>query len=71
MFPDIDPEILRKHKGKILSGIAFLLLGILFVTIGFFKTFFVLFLAVIGLAVGLFIDNPEAVRSFINKFLNR
>jgi uncharacterized membrane protein len=71
MFSDSDLEFFRKHRLKILLALAFMVLGILFSTIGFLKTIFVLFLVIIGIFVGKFIDDPESVRKILDKYFSR
>jgi uncharacterized membrane protein len=71
MFSDQDLEFFRRHRGKIFIAAVFLVLGVLFSTIGFLKTIFVLFLAIIGYFVGRVLDDPEALRRFISTYLNR
>lgn len=71
MLSDNDLEFLRKHRGKIILCIAFPILGILLATVGFLKTVFVLFLALLGYFIGRFLDDPESVRAFLRKYLDR
>jgi uncharacterized membrane protein len=71
MLSNQDLEFLRRHLGKIIAGIAALILGILFATIGFLKTIFVIFLVVIAILAGYLVDNPDVARRFLNKYLGR
>jgi len=64
-------ELFENHKGKILLALAFAVMGVLFVTIGFLKTLFVVFLGGVGFLIGFAVDDREKIRKFLNNYLGR
>lgn len=71
MFSDQDRQFFRNHRGKIFLTLVLIVLGILFMTIGFFKTMFVILLGIAGWFAGRFIDDKELVRKFLNNYLGK
>jgi len=71
MLSDQDQQFLRKHRTGIFFGAAFVVLGILFMTLGFLKTIFVIFLAAVGWGVGRVAGDKELVRRFLNNYLGK
>ncbi len=59
------------RTGRVIGVAAFFIIGVLFMTIGFLKTVFVVFMCVVGYGVGLFIDDPEKLRKIINTYLGK
>lgn len=45
-------ELLYKHWGKLLGGILFLIVGIIFLRYGFLKTLFLLLMTALGIYIG-------------------
>ncbi|HOX29453.1 MAG TPA: DUF2273 domain-containing protein [bacterium] len=64
-------QFLKKHKAKIIFSLLFILIGILFMTLGFLKTMFVLLLAIAGWFFGKIVDDKELIRRFINNYLGK
>lgn len=64
-------DFYKKNRGKILLAAVFAVFGILFMTIGFLKTLFVVFFAAIGFFAGYLVDDKEMVRRFINIYLGK
>jgi uncharacterized membrane protein len=64
-------EILEKHFGKIVGMILGLIFAILVVTLGFWKTVFILACIIIGFFIGKVIDNNVDLRDFLDRFLTR
>lgn len=66
-----DYDFVKKNRGKILLAIVFAVFGVLLMTIGFLKTLFVVFLAVVGFFAGYIIDDKEMVKRFVNTYLGK
>lgn len=66
-----DYDFVRRHRGKILLATVFAVFGVLFMTVGFLKTLFVVFLAAVGFFAGFIIDDKEIVKRFINTYLGK
>lgn len=62
-------EIWQQHSGKILGVIMGLILGVFIITVGFFRTAFILLCAVVGYIVGKRIDEKEDIMDIIDKLL--
>ncbi len=62
-------EIIEKHFGEIVGMILGLIFAILVVTLGFWKTIFVLACIVIGCYAGRLIDNKVDLKEFFDRFL--
>lgn len=56
-----------ENKKRILGGLAGFIVAILFLTFGFFATFFIIILTVIGYLIG---DNEE-IRKYLCSFIER
>lgn len=55
-------ELLDTYKWPIIGGFAGLLIGILFLTLGIFKTILILLLVLVGGYVGLYMQNNPSIR---------
>lgn len=62
-------EVWQQHSGKILGIILGLILGVFIITVGFFRTIFILLCAVVGYIVGKKIDEKEDIMDIIDKLL--
>lgn len=62
-------EIWEQHSGKIVGATAGLLIGILIITFGFFRTLFVLLCIVAGYIIGKKIDEKEDLMDILDKLL--
>ena len=58
---------LREYKWRILSVLGMFIVGVLFLTIGFWKTMLLLALCAIGLVIGFAKDKTETFLLFIDK----
>lgn len=66
-----DYDFVKKNRGKILLATVCAVFGLLLMTIGFLKTLFVVFLAVVGFFAGYIIDDKEMVKRFVNTYLGK
>ena len=71
MISDQDRQFFKNHRGKIFFTFFFIILGILFMTLGFLKTMFIFLLAVGGWIVGRVVDDRELIRRFLNNYLGK
>ncbi|HMM21269.1 MAG TPA: DUF2273 domain-containing protein [Selenomonadales bacterium] len=62
-------ELWQQHSGKIVGVTAGLVLGILIITFGFFRTLFVLFCVIAGYVIGKRIDEKEDIMDILDKLL--
>jgi len=62
-------EIWEQHSGKIIGASAGLLIGILILTFGFFRTLFVLVCVIAGYIIGKKIDEKEDLMDILDKLL--
>lgn len=62
-------DFIKLHKGKIIGVIIGLLFGILVLTVGFWKSLFILVCIAIGLWIGGSFDNREKFFKFLDKIL--
>jgi uncharacterized membrane protein len=58
-----------KHKGKILGAMLGLLIGIIILVFGFFKTLFIVFSAAVGYFTGELFENKMSIRDYLDKIL--
>lgn len=63
-------DYLSTYKLPIIGGILGLLIGILFLTLGFFKTILVIILVGLGVAFGLYLDKTKLVDKFLSSKRN-
>jgi uncharacterized membrane protein len=71
MLSDQDQQFLRKNRTGIFVAAFFVLLGILFMTLGFLKTMFVIMLGVAGWFAGRVAGDKELIRRFLNNYLGK
>ena len=62
---------LKKHLARIVCTAAAFLVALLLVTVGLFKTVFVLAVAVGGYFLGRVIDDKDTLRRFLDTYLGR
>ena len=60
--------LFTEHRGKCVGVLFGLLIGILFITIGFWQTLLVLLLIGVGYIIGKSWDDPEFAERIINIF---
>lgn len=63
-------ELLTQFKLPILFGIIGMILAILFVSVGFFKTLLVLLLMIAGVVIGLYLEKTGMLENFTNNEKN-
>ena len=71
MLSDQDRQFLTKHKVKILSALAFIIFGVLMMAVGFFKTMFIVLLAIAGWFFGKIAGDRELIRGFLKNYLDK
>ncbi|MBP2642269.1 MAG: hypothetical protein H6Q67_156 [Firmicutes bacterium] len=59
----------QQHSGKILGVLTGLILGVLIICFGFFRTLFVLVCVIAGYVVGKRIDEKEDIMDILDKLL--
>lgn len=61
---------IKANKGKALGGIIGFIIAILVLTIGFFKTLFIIICIVLGIFLGSIDNKVEKIRGIIKKIFN-
>ena len=61
-------NILKTFKWRIIGIIAFLLIAILFLTLGFWKTILIIVLCLIGIGIGYIKDRTQDFLNFLNRW---
>lgn len=62
-------RLLEEHPGKIIGGIAGLLLGLIFLLVGFWKTIIFLGFVAIGVFFGRKFDNNERFKDILEEII--
>lgn len=62
-------NILMEHKGKIIGACLGLVISLLIILFGFFKTFFIALCVCFGYILGKKVDNNEDIRKLLEKIL--
>lgn len=70
-YKDIFLSLWATHKARILGVFFGLFIGVLFLTIGFWRALFLIICMIIGYLVGEKIDHKEDLIEAISKFLPR
>jgi len=68
---DFDKNFLKKHLGIMVGAGAGVLVGVLFLTIGFFQTLLLLILGGIGAAIGALSAVREAMASWFMRIIEK
>lgn len=68
MFAHVK-EFMRKYTGRVIGSSAGLVIAVLFLTIGFWRTLLVLVCVGIGFSIGLFRDSKEEFLEFVERIL--
>ena len=68
-FFDFFAALWETHRGRMVGVIVGLLIGIMFLTLGFFRTVFLLLLMSAGYMLGSHIDNKEDLMDLLDKIL--
>lgn len=61
-------NILKTFKRRIIGFLAFLLIAILFLTLGFWKTILIIVLCLIGIGIGYIKDRTQDFLNFLNRW---
>ena len=61
-------NILKTFKWRIIGFLAFLLIAILFITLGFWKTILIIVLCLIGIGIGYIKDRTQDFLNFLNRW---
>lgn len=61
-------NILKTFKWRIIGFLAFLLIAILFLTLGFWKTILIIVLCLIGIGIGYIKDRSQDFLNFLNRW---
>lgn len=67
MWLEFFKSLLEKHPGKVSGSLVGLLLGILIVTLGFFKTLFIVLCLSVGYVAGIRADESGGWITFFEK----
>jgi uncharacterized membrane protein len=59
----------QTHRGRIVGALAGLAAGVLFLTLGFFRTLFLVVLVTVGYMLGGKIDNKEDLLDLLDRIL--
>lgn len=62
-------EFMRKYFGRLIGSGAGLVVAVLFLSIGFFRTLLILICVGIGFFIGLFKDSKEEFLEFVERIL--
>ncbi len=57
--------VLANHRGKFVGAIIGLVIAVLVITIGFFKTVFIAICLIMGIIVGKRIDDNESIKELV------
>ena len=61
-------DFLKSYKWRIIGFFAFLIIAILFLTLGFWKTILIIVLCLIGIGVGYMKDRTQDFMNFLNRW---
>lgn len=61
-------EMLKDYKWRIIGFLAFLIIAILFFTLGFWKTILLIVLCLIGIGIGYIKDRKQDFLNFLNRW---
>ncbi|MEQ6030026.1 DUF2273 domain-containing protein [Staphylococcus saccharolyticus] len=61
-------NILKSFKWRIIGFLAFLIIAILFLTLGFWKTILIIILCLIGISIGYMKDRTQDFLNFLNRW---
>jgi uncharacterized membrane protein len=66
---DTVREFLRKYFGRLAGSTAGLIVAVLFLTLGFFRTLLILICIAAGFGLGMFRDSREEFLEFVERIL--
>ncbi len=61
-------ELIFKHKGAFVGGLIGLIVAMLILTIGFWKTLLILLMLAVGVVIGMLLDGNSAIKNSIDRF---
>ena len=61
-------NMIKAYKWRIIGFFAFLLIAILFLTLGFWKTILIIVLCLIGIGIGNIKDRTQDFMNFLNRW---
>ncbi|AVQ35547.1 DUF2273 domain-containing protein [Staphylococcus kloosii] len=61
-------DIFKSFKWRIIGFLAFLIIAILFLTLGFWKTILIIVLCLIGIGIGYMKDRKQDFLNFLNRW---
>ena len=68
-MPEAVKEFLRKYGGRALGSAAGLVIAILFLTLGFFRTILIVLCIGVGFGLGMLKDSKEEFLEFVERIL--
>lgn len=61
-------NFIKSYMGRIVGFFAFLIIAILFLTLGFWKTILIIVLCLIGIGIGYIKDRKQDFLNFLNRW---
>ncbi|MBF7016500.1 DUF2273 domain-containing protein [Staphylococcus durrellii] len=61
-------DLFKTFKWRIIGFLAFLIIAILFLTLGFWKTILIIVLCLIGIGIGYMKDRKQEFLNFLNRW---
>ncbi|MEJ7489455.1 DUF2273 domain-containing protein [Staphylococcus pettenkoferi] len=61
-------NFLKAYKWRVVGFLAFLIIAILFLTLGFWKTILIILLCLIGIGIGYMKDRKQDFMNFLNRW---
>ena len=61
-------DFLKAYKWRVVGFLAFLIIAILFLTLGFWKTILIILLCLIGIGIGYMKDRKQDFMNFLNRW---
>lgn len=61
-------NFVKSHIGRIIGFLVFLIIAILFLTLGFWKTVLIIVLCLIGIGIGYIKDRRQQFLNFLNRW---
>ncbi|GAA6826083.1 DUF2273 domain-containing protein [Staphylococcus sp. 18_1_E_LY] len=61
-------DLFKSFKWRIIGFLAFLIIAILFLTLGFWKTILIIVLCLIGIGIGYMKDRKQDFLNFLNRW---
>lgn len=64
-------ETIKPYRGRLFGLTAGLIVAVLFLTIGFFKTFLIIICVAVGFIVGFFFDDKADLGNMVDRIMSR